>query len=79
MQCLGCITKCFIFNAAIPQMEVFITYLYPDIICRGWLGARETIGGWRLHITCSRCGGGAGTVETWRASPLQHAPLARLQ
>ena len=62
MQCLGCITKCFIFNAAIPQMEVFKTYLYPDIICRQCSGR----GCWVVMVEVThymqqvRGGGGAG-------------------
>ena len=47
-----------VFNAAIPQMEVFITYLYPDIICRGWLGGDG--GGYTLHAAGAGAGAGRG-------------------
>ena len=59
-----------VFNAAIPQMEVFITYLHPDIICRGCMvGCKGNHR--RVEVThyMQQVRGGGGTGETWRPLP----------
>ena len=53
----------FLMQPFLPQMEVFKTYLYPDIICRqcsgrGWLGGDG--GGYTLHAAGAGRGRGRG-------------------